>query len=129
VKAPFTLTGPAIRRRIVMAAKIISAHDFKQSVSEGVTLVDFDAPWCRPCRTQEPIIRALEKEFQGLATVTVLDVDKHQEVALGMGIQSIPTIIIFKDGVEKKRFIGLQSGIKLSDALQSFLDGRRPNGR
>ena len=110
-----------------MAAKIRSAHDFKQSVSEGVTLVDFDAHWCRPCRNQEPIIRALEKEFRGLATVTVLDVDQHQEVALRLGIQSIPTIIIFKDGVEKRRFIGLQSGTKLSDALQPLLDRSIPN--
>jgi thioredoxin 1 len=105
-----------------MAAKNRSARDFNRFISEGVTVVDFNAQWCLPCRRQEAIVRALEKEFQGLASVTVLDVDKYQEVALRLGVQSIPTIIIFKDGIERKRFIGLQSGTKLSDALKPFLD-------
>lgn len=105
-----------------MAANKSSKHDHKISISDGVTLVDFNAPWCRPCCTQEPIIRALEEEYKGIVTVTMLNIDNHQETALKFGIQSIPTIIIFKDGIEKKRFVGLQSGTKLSDALHSLLD-------
>lgn len=108
-----------------MAAKQKLAADFNRLISEGVTLVDFDARWCIPCRTQKPIVKALEKEFQGLAHIAILDVDRHSEIAFRLAIQSIPTIVIFKDGIERKRFVGLQSGTKLSDALQSLLDGKR----
>jgi thioredoxin 1 len=121
----FTLTRPAFPRREIMVAKQKIAGDFNRLISEGVTLVDFDARWCIPCRTQKPIVEALEKEFQGLAHIAILDVDRHAEIALRLAIQSIPTIVIFKDGIERKRFVGLQSGTKLSDALQSLLDGKR----
>jgi thioredoxin 1 len=128
-RPPFALARKAIHWRITMAAKNRSTRDFNRLISEGITLVDFNAQWCLPCRTQETIVRALEKELQGLASITILDVDKHQEVALRLGVQSIPTIIIFKDGIERKRFIGLQSGTKLSDALKPFLDRRRTDDR
>ena len=97
-------------------------RDFERAVADGVTLVDFNAPWCGPCRSQEPILRELEKTYAGRATVTAIDIDAHQDLAFALGIQSIPTLIIFKDGKEKKRFIGLQSGTTLSDALEPMVD-------
>ena len=105
-----------------MTAKQTIDRDFERSVAEGVTLVDFNASWCGPCRAQEPILRDLEKTYAGRATVTAIDIDAHQALAFALGIQSIPTLIIFKDGKEKKRFIGLQSGATLSDALQPIVD-------
>jgi thioredoxin 1 len=107
-----------------MTAKPFIDENFKHAVAKGVTLVDFKAPWCGPCRAQEPILRELEGRYRGRATVTAIDIDTHQELAFALGIQSIPTIIIFKDGMEKKRFIGLQSGTTLSDARQPYVDRR-----
>jgi thioredoxin 1 len=109
-----------------MTAKLSIDEDFKRSVAKGVTLVDFNAPWCGPCRAQEPILRDLEETYKGRATVTAIDIDAHQALAFALGIQSIPTLIIFKDGKEKKRFVGLQSCATLSDALQPLLD--HPSG-
>lgn len=95
---------------------------FKRLVSKGITLVEFNADWCRPCRRQASIIEKLSRDFNGTARVRTLDIDKHQGIALSLGIQSIPTVIIYKDGKEVKRFVGLQSAETLGSALQAFID-------
>lgn len=92
------------------------------SISKGVTLVDFNAPWCKPCRAQEPIINALKKIYRGAAKVAMLNIDENREIAFKLGIQSIPTIIIYKDGMEMSRFIGLQNSDTLEKALQRLVD-------
>lgn len=98
---------------------------YKRSVSKGITLVEFNAAWCQPCRRQASIIEKLSHEFMGTARVRTLDIDKHQTVALSLGIQSIPTIIIYKDGEEQKRFVGLQSTEVLENALRAAIDAAR----
>lgn len=95
---------------------------FRQSVARGVTLVDFNAPWCDPCRAQAPIVRALEKRFNGTARVKIVNIEKYREIALQLGIQSIPTIILYKNGREMRRFIGLQTGETLGRALRTLVD-------
>lgn len=106
-----------------MAAKARSTDkQFERSISQGVTLVDFDAPWCRPCRAQKPIIAALKKRYQGSAVVREINIDENPGIAMRLGIQSIPTIIVFKDGGEMSRFIGLQSAETLDLALANLID-------
>lgn len=95
---------------------------FEQSILHGVTLVDFDAPWCAPCRAQQPIIEALKKNYQDKAAVKKIDIDENRLIALHLGIQSIPTIILFKEGREMKRLIGLQTAETLNRALKKLLD-------
>lgn len=95
---------------------------FNLSVAQGVTLVDFNAPWCDPCRAQTPILRALEKHFSGRARVKIIDIEKYRELAFQLGIQSIPTIILYKNGREMRRFIGLQTGDTLGQALQQLVE-------
>jgi len=104
-----------------MDAKWSTTTHFQRSISQGVTLVDFDAPWCEPCREQAPIIKRIEQAFKETAHVTTLNIDDHQDIALNLGIQSIPTIIIYKDGKEIKRFIGLQSTETLDSALRTAI--------
>ncbi len=94
---------------------------FISRIEKGVALVDFNAPWCAPCRTQGPIIEKLAEKFQGQATVTAIDIDENREVALKLGIHSIPTLILFKEGREIQRFIGLQSEEALTRALENVL--------
>jgi thioredoxin 1 len=105
-----------------MEAKRSAKAKFQRSIARGITLVDFNAPWCRPCRQQEPIIQALEAEFAAEAHIRTVNIDDHQDVALHLGIQSIPTIIIYKDGQEISRFVGLQSTDTLVRALRSAID-------
>ena len=87
----------------------------------GINVVDFKATWCEPCRDQEPIIDELELTCLGKATVSKINIDAHRDIALRLGIQSIPTIIIFNEGEEVCRFIGFQTADSLHTALNSLL--------
>jgi len=91
-----------------------------------VTLVDFDAPWCGPCRAQQPIIGTLKKNYRGKASIRKINIDKNRDIALHLGIQSIPTIILFKDGREMNRFIGIQTTETLNKAIRRLIDRPYP---
>ena len=92
---------------------------FDGATKTGVVLVDFWAPWCGPCRMQGPIIETLAKKVAGKATVAKLNVDDNTEAAARLGIQSIPTLILFKDGKEHERFVGVQSEADLLKAIDA----------
>ena len=94
---------------------------FESAISHGVALVDFNAPWCAPCRAQRPIIEKLSEEFKGRAAILEMNVDENQQTAMHLGIASIPTLIIFKNGKEVTRFVGLQNAESLSSAIQRTL--------
>ena len=69
-------------------------------------MVDFWAEWCGPCKMAAPVIDDLADEYAGKVTVAKLDVDAEPEVAQKFGVMSIPTVILFKDGVELARQVG-----------------------
>ncbi|MFP4446731.1 MAG: thioredoxin [Desulfosudaceae bacterium] len=94
---------------------------FDQVTGTGVCLVDFSAVWCGPCKAQEPVLEKLAAAFEGRATVAAVDVDKNPEAAARMKIMSIPTLLLFREGQEVNRFVGLQSENVLSDAIQQVL--------
>jgi len=102
-------------------AKQAEENEFLKRIEKGVSLFDFNAPWCMPCRAQAPIIKQLAERFEGKAFITPLNIDENRETALRLGIHSIPTLIIFKDGREIQRFIGLQSEDTLSQAIGNVL--------
>jgi thioredoxin 1 len=105
-----------------MATQLLATtKEFKQSIENGVSLVDFNAPWCGPCRAQEPIIQQLSEQFSGKATIAEMNIDNNQETAIALGIQSIPTLALFKNGKEVQRFVGLQSSKTLSQALEDTI--------
>lgn len=102
--------------------EIKSKTEFDNTIQNGVTLVDFNAPWCAPCRSQEPILERIADQFDGRAIIAGMNIDNHQNIAMELGIQSIPTLIIFKNKKEIQRFIGLQPETTLSGALEKLLD-------
>lgn len=104
-----------------MAGKVKDLTDFtfETAVSSGVSLVDFWAPWCPPCRAQGPIVEKLADSYDGKAMIAKVNVDEEGEAAAKFGVASIPTIVLMKDGKEVKRFVGLRQ----QDELQSALDG------
>jgi thioredoxin 1 len=104
-----------------VAANLSSERHFKHWISTGITLVDFNASWCKPCRAQESIIKAIERDYHGKANVKTVNIDDYHEIAFKLGIQSIPTTIIYKDGREINRFIGLQSAETLKRALRNAI--------
>lgn len=96
----------------------LSDISFANQVQQGVTLVDFWAPWCGPCMMQGPILDELASKIKGKATVAKVNVDTAPEVATAYGIQSIPTLIIFRDGEVVRRFVGVQSEGELLAAVE-----------
>lgn len=84
-------------------------------------LVDFWAPWCAPCRRLGPTIEQLSTEFAGKAIIAKLDTQKNRNTPQQFGIRGIPTIIIFKDGKEVERLVGLQAKKAYEDALTKHL--------
>ncbi len=97
----------------------VTEVDFQTEVlqSDQPVLVDFWAPWCGPCRMIAPIIEQLAAENAGKAKVVKLNVDDAQNLAAGYGINSIPTIMVFKDGQVVDRFVGVQRKETLQDAI------------
>lgn len=102
--------------------EILSQQDFDKIIGKGVTLLDFNAPWCAPCRAQEPILEKLAAEYKGKASIAAMNIDKNSEIAGKLGIQSIPTLIVFKNGKEIQRLVGLQSKDYLADILDKILN-------
>ena len=101
----------------------INDASFVDTVSQGVTLVDFWAEWCMPCRMQAPIMDKLAGKLEGKATVGKVNVDENPETASKFGITGIPTSILFKDGAEAQRFVGVQSEEVSRKAIEDQLGG------
>lgn len=93
-----------------------------EDIAKGTkpTLVDFWAPWCGPCRMQGPIVEELSGSIGDQANVGKCNVDEERDLATRFGIMSIPTLIIFKDGQEVERMVGVQPGEALSDKLRQL---------
>lgn len=84
-------------------------NNFEQEVlkSEKPVLVDFYADWCGPCQMMGPVIEEIAEELNEKAKVGKINVDENPEIAVEYNVMSIPTLIIFKDGKEIKRFVGV----------------------
>lgn len=97
-------------------AKIITSQNFEEEVlkSEKPVLVDFWATWCGPCMRQAPIVEALAEEGYAVGKI---DVDQEPALAQKYGIMSIPTLVIFKDGKEVNRVVGLTNKETLKGML------------
>lgn len=99
----------------------LTDQDFAEAVGDGVTLVDFWAPWCGPCMIQGPIVEQVASKVDGTAKVAKLNVDEGQQTAGQYGVRSIPTLIVFKDGQPVQQFIGVQSETELVSAIERAL--------
>ncbi len=108
-----------------MGAELIEVSDdsFQSEVIESdiPVLVDFWAEWCAPCRMIAPVIEKIAEENTGKLRVAKLNVDENQNIAAGMGVMSIPTLILFKDGEAVSRMVGFASKEQLQAQLDTHL--------
>lgn len=101
--------------------KHLDDNNFNETIAKGVTLVDFYADWCGPCRMVGPIVKELAEEMAGKVKIGKLDIETSQETTSNYGVTSIPTIIIFKDGKEVKRVVGVRPKQDLKSLIEAEL--------
>ena len=105
------------------ALTILSAENFEQEVVlfQGVAMIDFWAEWCGPCRALAPVIDQLAEAYHGKVKICKLNIDENGELAAKYGVMSIPTVIIFKNGTEMERLVGLRPAESFSELLDSYV--------
>lgn len=89
--------------------KTLNDKNFKHQIKNGVTLVDFWASWCMPCKMMAPVLNDVAEHPSLTGNVAKVDVEKNKGVASKYGIRSIPTMVLFKNGKEIERFVGIKT--------------------
>jgi len=101
--------------------KHFTDDSFESDIAQGVTLVDFHANWCGPCRMLAPVLEQVATEIKGRASVGKIDIDSEQKTAAHFQITSVPTMILFKDGKEVNRLVGLRNAEAIKDFILSVV--------
>jgi thioredoxin 1 len=96
----------------------LTAQNFEHKTKNGVVLVDFWAAWCMPCKMMAPILNEVALATEDKAKVYKLNVDEQQQIAAKYGIRNIPTMILFKDGIEVERIIGVKPKESIISSIQ-----------
>ncbi len=91
------------------SVKVLSDKNFSHQIKNGVTLVDFWASWCIPCKMMAPVINDVAESVNGSASVGKVDVEKYSSIAASYKIRNIPTMVLFRNGKEIDRFVGAKS--------------------
>ncbi len=101
----------------------VDESTFEQTVLQAKTpvLVDFWAPWCRPCQMVAPVLEELAKDYEGKITVAKLNVDQNAKTASKYGVMSIPTLLLFKDGAPVDTVVGAVRERSLASRIDGIL--------
>ena len=101
--------------------KIVNEKEFAQEIEKGVTLVDFYATWCGPCRIMANILEDIAEEVGEEVNIIKVDVDETPSLAKEFGIMSIPTLLLFKDEEMKEKHVGIWSSEDCINTIKSYL--------
>jgi len=104
-----------------MAEGVVELNDgnFEETVANGITIVDFWAPWCGPCKMQTPILEEMAPKVDDDVTIAKLNVDEAPQTASKFGVRAIPTILVMKDGQPVQQMVGLQQENALMSAIEN----------
>jgi thioredoxin 1 len=101
--------------------KIVESNEFKSEIESGITVVDFFATWCGPCKMLAPVLEGLSGEMEGKAKFIKVDIDQSLELASEFQIASVPTMVIFKDGKKVEQLVGFLPKEKIQQAVEANL--------
>ena len=93
----------------------VNDDGFDSLIKEGVTVIDFFAEWCGPCRMLSPVLLEVAGELSGKVKFAKLDIDKNHLTAKAQHVTSVPTLILYKDGEEVNRLVGLRDAAAVKD--------------
>lgn len=100
--------------------KMLTDQNFQNQIKTGLTLVDFWAEWCMPCKMMVPILNSVAEEVKGGTTIGKINIEQHQSVAAKYNVRSIPTLILFKNGKEHKRYVGVKTKEFLVNQINQY---------
>lgn len=89
--------------------KILTEKSFQHQVRKGISLVDFWASWCVPCKVMSPVLNDVAEELENRANICKLNVEQYPRLASKYKVKGIPTMVLFRDGKEIERFVGVKS--------------------
>lgn len=105
-----------------MSVSQLNAETFDSTVSEDkATLIDFFAEWCGPCKMQTPVLHKVADEYSSKMNFGAVNVDEAEEIAAKYGVQSIPTLMVFKKGEVLKKAEGMKNESQLKEWLKEYL--------
>ena len=99
----------------------LTKETFDEAIGTGVALVDFWAAWCGPCRMLGPVIEELAAKYEGKVKICKVNVDEEEDLAVRFGVMTIPTVILFKDGQELDKRIGVHPAEEFESMLKKVL--------
>jgi len=102
--------------------KVLANKNFKPIIKKGVVLVDFWAPWCGPCKVIAPVLNEIADSEENV-TVAKVNVDQQQQLAKKFKVRNIPTLILFKNGTEVHRFVGVKSKRAIMKEVNAAMAG------
>lgn len=109
-----------------MSANLVVTTDqtFVADVDQrsGVVLVDFWAEWCAPCKTLLPVLGEIADVYAGEAVVVKINADENKEITGRFEVRGLPTLILFKDGIEQERLLGMTSKTRIAALLDKYLE-------
>jgi thioredoxin 1 len=101
--------------------KDLNFLNFKESIASGVCLVDYWAYWCIPCLTQDPVLKEIADEIGDRALIAKVDINDNKVIANEQKVKNIPTLVLYKNGQEIQRFLGIQSKDIIIHAIEKNL--------
>ena len=101
--------------------KIVDSNEFKNEIETGVTIVDFFATWCGPCKMLAPVLEGLSSDMEGKAKFIKVDIDQSSDLANEFKILSVPTMMIFKNGEKIDQLVGFLPKEKIQEVITNNL--------
>lgn len=101
--------------------KIVNEKEFNETIGKGVTLVDFFATWCGPCKLMASVLEDIGAELGQRANVIKVDVDQEENLARTFGILSIPSLLVFKDGELVEKHVGVWDKDECVKTVEKYL--------